>query len=363
MSQGTGTLTVVVGGQYGSEAKGHVAARLAREERAHGRAHVGVRVAGPNAGHTAYDETGHRFAFRQLPVAAVTNPDADLVLSAGSEVEYDVLRHEVEWAERVGHKVRDRLYIDAQATVLTEAHKQAEMFGQMQAKLGSTQKGIGAARADRIMRKATLVGDRIHQESFEQFGAVCDTASLLRSRMTEGADVLIEGTQGYGLGLHAGYYPKCTSSDARAIDFLAMAGISPWDRCVSGFSVLVVARVYPIRVAGNSGPLVDETTWEKLGLEPEYTTVTKKVRRVGGWDPGLVRAAVEANGGSPVVKVVVTMLDQKFPGVAGLDGRLDQEMARQLAEAGASDWLDGVQAEVGAPVVAVGTGPNTMVLA
>ena len=60
--------------------------------------------------------------------------------------------------------------------------------------------------------------------------------------------------------------------------------------------VWLVARVHPIRIAGNSGPLFGEQTWEQVGVPAEYTTVTKKERRVGRWDADLVREAIEANG-------------------------------------------------------------------
>ena len=63
-------------------------------------------------------------------------------------------------------------------------------------------------------------------------------------------------------------------------------------------------------MAGNSGPLKGETSWEELGLEPERTTVTNKVRRVGDWDPELLEEAIRANGGggwNSGVSLAVTM--------------------------------------------------------
>jgi adenylosuccinate synthase len=96
-----------------------------------------------------------------------------------------------------------------------------------------------------------------------------------------------------------------------------MAGISPWDSAVTEFEVWVVFRTRPIRVAGPSGPLPGETTWDALGLQPEYTTVTGNLRRVGAWDAERAAAAVRDNGGAPVVRLAFTMLDQAFPEVAG----------------------------------------------
>src|SRR5699024_7206253 len=69
--------------------------------------------------------------------------------------------------------------------------------------------------------------------------------------------VVVEGTQGYWLGLHAGHYPQSTSNNARPIDFLAMAGLNPWEW---DFYPIGVTRTNPIRVAGNSGPLPAKPT-------------------------------------------------------------------------------------------------------
>lgn len=312
-------LQVVVGGQFGSEAKGHVTQDLLRAGFVHS-GQMNVRVAGPNAGHTVYDQDGQKYAFRTVPVGAVIDPRINLVVSAGSEVDIDVLMDEVERCEKAGWSVRGRMFVDGEATLLEEGHKNAETNAELTRKVGSTGKGIGAARADRIMRGASRVKDDpdVVQMLSDEGIDVLDTAEYIRWFMG-GPDqqVVIEGTQGFGLGLHAGFYPQCTSSDCRAVDFLAMAGISPWVRDTN-LAVWVVCRAYPIRVAGNSGPLREETTWEALGLPEERTTVTNKVRRVGKWDPVLARRAVRHNGGAPTVRLALTMLDQMFPEVKGI---------------------------------------------
>lgn len=344
-------VSVVVGGQYGSEGKGAIAGHLTRPQP---REVICVRVGGPNAGHTVLgngpEGNRHPWRLRTIPVAAVTNPDALLVIAAGSEIDYNVLQYEAELLEDYGHKVWDRLIIDPQATILDQHHIDRETEMSLQGKIGSTGKGIGAARADRIMRTAEIWADCT--ELWRK--TPISSQDFLLGAVEEGAHIVIEGTQGYGLGLHAGHYPQCTSNDARAIDFLAMAGVNPWHRDVDIFRVYVVARVNPIRVAGNSGPLKDETTWEDLGLEPELTTVTRKVRRVGQWDPELVADAVSANGGSEHVRVCLTMLDHAVPQVAGYTGPID------LLPHEAKEWIRRVERETAAPVAMVGTGPDTI---
>ena len=189
---------------------------------------------------------------------------------------------------------------------------------------------------------------------------------MLRTFAQANFDIVIEGTQGFRLGLHAGYYPQCTSSDCRAIDFLAMAGIAPWDAGITDFDVWVVVRAFPIRVAGNSGPMLDETTWQALGLPDEYTTVTQKVRRVGGWDDDLLLDAVEANGGPDVVKVAYAMADQRWPELAGLHGDWsDATMGATLTAAQRDAMSDAtgemarLQSLTDCRVEYLGTGPTT----
>ncbi|QOC55750.1 PurA-like adenylosuccinate synthetase [Gordonia phage Archimedes] len=351
-------IDVIVGGQFGSEAKGRVTLERVQHWADNGHAVASMRVAGPNAGHVVWDQ-GHRFAMRSLPVGFV-DPGTDLYIAAGSEVDIEVLQQEVDLVESYGYEVRDRLYIHPQATWLEPVHRDREASSTLTAKVGSTSKGIGAARSDRIWRVANLVGDN---PAFQELGRVSDFTEDLRSELVDGSLALvIEGTQGYGLGLHAGHYPQCTSSDARAIDFLAMAGINPWDLsredlAAHGFRIHVVIRPFPIRVAGNSGELSGETSWDELGLEAERTTVTNKIRRVGQFDPELVRRAVLANGVNNV-KIHLSMADQLIPQLAGLEdlpeGWRESEYAGRLRE-----FID--QIPFNERLVSLGTGPHTRI--
>lgn len=337
-------VSVVVGGQFGSEGKGAVTGFLGKKMGAYDMA---IRVAGPNAGHTVYADTGREWKLRSVPVAAVTSPDCQLHLAAGSEIDLEVLVHELTELDADGHHVSERLSIHPSATILEYRHRSQESEIGLIDRIGSTGKGIGAARADRIMRSACIAEDMAPLERFLGEPGPLDLDDI--------GWVVIEGTQGYGLGLHTRNYPKATSSDCRAIDFLGMAGISPWASEISPFEVIVVARTYPIRVAGNSGPLQGETTWQELGLPEERTTVTNKIRRVGTWDQELVQEAIFANGGGgwdPSVKLAITMLDQRFPQTSGLgyDGWDDP----------ARDWLLLIQDNLETDIAYVGTGPQTL---
>lgn len=348
----------VVGGQFGSEAKGHVAAQLARRELDEGQMVWAIRVAGHNAGHTAYDAKGQSFALRTIPCMAVVDPNVQLFIAAGSELAIDVLESEVAMLEAGGHSVKDRLYISPQATLIEPRHIDAETEASLHERLGSTGKGVGTARADRLLRKATLWGETSYAQDYLPLD---DPFAFEFYNVSPNTSIILEGTQGYGLGLHAGHYPYCTSSDTRAIDFLAMAGIDPviWSH-LGTYEPIVVFRSFPIRVAGNSGDLFEETTWEQLAeesgghIKPERTTVTKKVRRVGRWDSLLMYDACRANGGINVASSALTFADYLDPSIAN---------STDLNEVLSSEPVARVVEEINrcAEVKIITTGPATAV--
>lgn len=347
-------LQIVVGGQYGSEGKGHVAGQLA----ARLDSPLVIRTGGPNAGHTIVGPDGQVHKLRQLPTAAVSNPNAQLGISAGSLIDPAVLEQEL--IELGLDQTPERLIIDPAATIIERAHKDAERADQSLANW-STQKGIGAARADRIWRQAQTVGG-YYRDHYEGWFLQTSVASVARGKLATGQSVLIEAAQGYGLGLHTSFYPKTTSADCTAIDALADVGLYPhWVLAGSELLIWVVVRPYPIRVAGDSGPLAGETTWGELGLEPERTTVTNKIRRVGRWDPSLVAGAIWANGG-PASNVVValTMVDQVVPAVRGMTTVEDLSSLPENDHLLLSSWMHRLEA-LGSRVQAIGTGPATMV--
>jgi len=356
-------LSVVVGGQYGSEGKGAVAGHLAARSE---QPVVAIRVAGPNAGHTVYGRCpgqvcglqdghldslpvgeGHPWKLRQVPVAAVTRPDAVLVIAAGSEVDLAVLEAEVAALDSAGYDASSRLMVDFQASVIDPGFLESE--AELVARIGSTGKGVGKTRAARIMRTCDLYGTRRRWAVRDAWQAIAGPVH-----------VIVEGTQGYALGLHAGWYPYCTSSDCRAIDFMSMAGIPP-----QAADVWVVLRTWPIRVAGTSGPMHQEVTWDVVGQPVERTTVTNKVRRVGRWDRDLARAAVKANGRC---KVALTMVDYDLPFLAGETGSYGAWAAAAGMTYGpgidpvvlAEKYLATVESDCGAPIRLVGTGPDTI---
>jgi len=336
----------LVGAQAGSEGKGAVAAALAPFFNVH------VRTGGPNAGHTFYDQQGRKFVARGLPVGWL-NREAKLVIGPGAVVDWKLLLEEIELAELaiapgVRGTVSNRVYIDPMASVVTKEQHQAEggTGGYAHQTIGSTGEGVGMCRIARISRRSLLRGPEF---------ATClasDVDSLdgmVRRYLWLSPDdkILLEGTQGSKLSLTHGPWPYVTSADTNAATLLADAGLSP-----GVFTkTILVARTFPIRVAGRSGPLPNETTWGEIGQPEERTTVTQKVRRVGGWDSGWVIDAIRLNHPA---ELVITFLDYLFPETKGM-------REWEMLPSKALDWLELVQQETQAPVVGVGTGPDSVV--
>lgn len=114
-------------------------------------------------------------------------------------------------------------------------------------------------------------------------------------------------------------------------------------------------RTYPIRVAGNSGPLNRETTWEQIGVAPEQTTVTKKTRRVGEWDSQLANQAMEANGGpAPQVHAALTGFDYLYPELTGKTNPLEMTETHH-------QHIRQLENDIGTDIEIIGTSPNTVI--
>ncbi|MGA2357844.1 MAG: adenylosuccinate synthetase [Terriglobales bacterium] len=98
---------VYVGGQYGSEGKGHIISYVAREYQ------VLVRVGGPNAGHKVFMEGGS-VTHHQLP-SGTLRTDAKLLIGPGAVLNIELLMQEIAHCKVSA----ERLRIDPQAMIIT----------------------------------------------------------------------------------------------------------------------------------------------------------------------------------------------------------------------------------------------------
>ncbi len=250
-------ILIVQGGQYGSEAKGAITAYLCERDGVD----YNVRTGATNAGHTVY-YNGKPYAMQQLGVGWV-NPDTQLVLGAGALIDPEILAREVKMVtEATGQDVRKRLWIDPRAGLHLPEHMQRSAMSGRHHAIGATGKGCSEALVDRIRGRGS---------DYRQFGEVyssagynlVDTEKLLNHAWDQGATILLEGTQGQLLDLYLGPYPYTTHKQTGPAQWMLECGLSP----ALPVEITMVVRTFPIRVAGNSGPLPNETSWLILAGE------------------------------------------------------------------------------------------------
>jgi adenylosuccinate synthase len=285
---------VLVGGQYGSEGKGHIASYLAPEY------HILLRVGGPNAGHKVY-EVPNPYTFHHIPSGATRNPRAKLILGPGTVLWLPVLLKEIAECEISS----DRLSIDPQAMVIEEADRVFEAKS-LTGSIGSTGQGVGAATSRKVLRSGAPVPVRLARDVRELKPYLRESRLLLDDAFARHQRVFLEGTQGMGLSLHHGDYPFVTSRDTTVSGCLAEAGIAP----SRVRKIMMVCRTYPIRVespaGGSSGPMGTELTWAVIArrsglrlkdlLGAERTSTTHRQRRVAEFGWTLLRRAASLNG-------------------------------------------------------------------
>jgi adenylosuccinate synthase len=336
---------VVVGGQYGSEGKGKIAAFITLQEHID----ICVRCGGPNSGHCFVDETGEFRALRQIPTGYV-RPETRLLIPSGGLIDLAVLRRELEMLG-LGP---DRVGVDRRAMVIEESDRIAEQKLNLRERLSSTLCGVGSAVSRRVLR-----GEDVRLAKDAAIGTtwlkpfLVDVSAEINDGIDRGKKVLVEGTQGFGLSLyHSEAYPKTTSRDTSAAGCISECGISP--RLVT--EIVLVLRTFPIRVAGQqAGPMFEEINWETIQHESgyphpvkEYTTVTGKLRRVGRFDFELARRAIAVNRPTSIALNFLDYLSAENRGA---------EFVEDLADS-TQCVISRIQNELGVPIAYGGAGPT-----
>lgn len=219
-----------------------------------------------------------------------------------------------------------------------------------------------------------------------------DTSMYLNARLREGARVLCEGAQGTMLDVDHGDYPYVTSSSPTSGGALTGLGFGP--RYVE--RVVGVAKAFSTRVGAGpmptelEGALADRLRGTGANFWDEFGTTTGRPRRCGWLDAVMLRYAAQVNG---FTEMVITKLDilsgfdeLKLAVAYDLDGeRLENppEMLAALQRAqpvyetlpgwqepvgdvrrwtdlprAAQDYLERIEALVGAPITTVSVGPE-----
>jgi adenylosuccinate synthase len=238
--------------------------------------------------------------------------------------------------------------------VIEHFDRQNEASLQLDERLSSTLCGVGSAVSRRALRVADVrLAHDVAVEHPWLARLLTNVSQEANEAVDEEKNVLIEGTQGYGLSLyHADEYPKTTSRDTSASGFLSEVGLSPM--LVS--EIVLVLRTFPIRVAGpQAGSLHEEISWDILQAESGYpypihevTSVTRRTRRVGRFDWKLAAAAVRANRPT---RLAINGLDYLAYQNRGITN------AHQLTES-AYAFLERLEKELNVPVSYWCTGPE-----
>jgi adenylosuccinate synthase len=355
-------LNVVVDAWWGSSGKGKVTAALAER---YGVQHVSSSNH-PNAGHTWVDGA-RKIVFKSMSSGSAASPVAHVWLSPDSVFDPHQLR--AEW-EASG---KPNLHIHTNALALTDGDRDFDYRSPANGIASTAQGGFPAT-----IRKMTRFNPDVPQpipnmreavmRVFEDVNAVQRPViwepqawvQAVRAVAQETA-LLHEVAQGTGLSLdHGSHYPFTTYRNCLTASALEDLGLAP--QFVR--DVFLVIRTFPIRVGstsqGSSGPFpadCDEVTWEDVFtrsgapegfFQPEYTTVTKRLRRVATPSWSWLEHAARMNGAT---KLCVTFGD--YLGFAN-------RRAKEGAQLGGSAWafIAKCEAVCKVPVVMVSVGPD-----
>lgn len=269
---------MIVDLQFGSTGKGLIAGYLALRNKYD----TVINANMPNAGHTFIDKKGQKMIFKVLPNGIVSHRCKTVMIGPGSVFNPVRLQEEITLARKFGYMNGATVYIHNNSVPLIANHVREEKYSTL-SKIGSTQQGSMAAMVRKMQRdpdanviSRDVLGGGINIDGVEVKVVNNDE---WRGLLINAKNVLAEGAQGFSLGIDEKFYPYCTSRNCTPARFASDMGIPlGYIRDVTG-----TARTYPIRVGGTSGGMYTdqrETAWDELGLEKEFTTVTKRERRV-----------------------------------------------------------------------------------
>jgi adenylosuccinate synthase len=323
--------TVVVCGFFGDTGKGKIISYLALRDKIAVAARAGV---GPNAGHRVV-YVGKEYKLRMLPSAFVYDK-CRLLIGPGVLINPEILLNEIKLTES-----KDRVGVDHQCAIIEPRHMEADRKGHLAKEIATTGSGTGPCNAERALRTVKLARDMPELKNF-----LTDIPLELNKAISEGKNVLIEGTQGTYLSLYHGTYPYCTSKDVTASAACSDVGVGP--KKVD--DVIIVFKAYVTRVG--AGPLPNELSWEEAEKRgwAEVATVTGRRRRSAPFNYELAKRAVMLNGAT---QAALTKLDVLFPECKGAK-------SYEKLSTKAKKLVENIEKETKVPVTLIGTGPDAL---
>lgn len=358
-----GKIYVVIDGQAGSCGKGKVVGFLAREKNAD----VSINNNTPNAGHTFVFDNGRKVVTTHMPIAVV-NQNTQLLIGAGAAINPETLLNEInQYSDLLGPR---KIYIHERAAIVNDSHRLVEREN---IKSGSTFKGTAAAICEKMMRKPGVVLAGDYNWNNNHIALYND--DLMVDLLEQDKSILVETSQGFDLDINHGLsYPYVTSKGCTVMQALADCGIPN----NANIETYMVFRPYPIRISNQSimgdiytGDYDDsvELSWADIeamsGCEnlTEYTTVTKKVRRVFSFSYKRFYHAVMINNPDYLVLNFAQHLDGRIKGLSNLSKleKLYQKRSNIIYLEGVNPVLDfkqDIEREYGVPIAYIGTGPK-----
>ncbi len=319
------SVVVVIGAQFGDEAKGKITDYLAANAR-----YVVRTGGGPNAGHSVHLPEG-TVVLHQLSCGVLRSGTVG-ISGPGMVLQLAKLEEELTELERRG-LFRGELVLSDRAHALLPVHEVEDAWeDELRTRvnptsaLGTTRMGIGPAYADRASRFGVRIADlmrpavlreqlavlyatkghlgslppveKVAGELAEVAGRLAPyvrpTEPILWQAIARGENVLLEGAQSALLDLDFGTYPFVTSSHPTSAGALVGSGIPPTEVD----EVIGVAKAYATRVG--SGPFPTEDA----GPQGEFLrrtggergASTGRPRRCGWLDLVMLRYASRLNG-------------------------------------------------------------------
>jgi adenylosuccinate synthase len=322
--------TVIVGGFWGDEGKGKVISYLSIKDKVD----VCVRTGSVNAAHTIW-YNGKRYALHMVPGGFV-NEKCRLLIASGANVHVGQFLKEVEET-----KVKDRIGIDNQASIIEEKHSAQDKTSAHLKGLGTTGWGVGPAIEERVRRTAKLAKDVPELKPY-----LADVSAEINEALGKKKKVLLEGTQGILLSLFHGTYPYVTGRDTSASAICSEAGVGP----TRVDNVVAVLKSFVTRVG--TGPLPGEISKEEAIKRGWFETAsgTGRDRRAAPFNFELAKRAVMINGAT---QIALTKLDAVFPEVKS--ARTFNEIPKE-----AKLFVTKIEKETSVKVSFIGTGPDAL---
>ncbi len=313
-----GKNVVIIGTQWGDEGKGKLVDLLTEQVEA-----VVRFQGGHNAGHTLVIR-GEKTVLHLIP-SGILRDNVQCMIGNGVVLSPNALMEEIEFLEKAGIPVRNRLLISEACTLILPVHvaiDQAREKARGGKAIGTTGRGIGPAYEDKAGRRGLRAGDLLDAESFaekleelvdyhnfmlthyyhadtvdyqltlaeelrlgEQIKPMLtDVSEALYKYQAQGKNLLFEGAQGALLDIDHGTFPYVTSG---------------------------ITKAYSTRVGNGPFPSeLHDTNGAHLSTKGhEFGATTGRKRRTGWFDAVAMRKSAKLNSLSGICLTKLDVLD------------------------------------------------------